>query len=288
VLVGAVLAGAGTPPLEPCLRVLWPDIVGRDRLERAYAVDSAAQEMVFVAGPLVVAACVALVSPVFALWTAAVLGLAGVAIFAPARPVHRWQAEDRVPDWLGPLRSKGLVVLLGALAGAGFAIGVLTVLVVSYSELHVVPGGAPMLLALNAGGALVGALTYSVVKWRNPARRRAAISAGGLAVGYSLLAIVPSPLYMAGLMLLTGLFLAPLLTATFVLIGELAPRGTTTEAFAWLITLFALGNSMGSAVVGVVLDRAGLHWAAACSVIGVGWCLGALLTGYRLLAAPAR
>jgi hypothetical protein len=36
------------------------------------------------------------------------------------------------------------------------------------------------------------------------------------------------------------------------------------------------------------LERAGLHWVAACSVIGVGWCLGALLTGYRLLAAPAR
>lgn len=284
VLVGAALAGVATPPLEPCLRVLWPDIVGKDRLERAYSVDSAAQEMVFVCGPLVVAACVALVSPLFALWTAGLLGLAGVAIFALAAPVRRWQAEARVPDWLGPLRSKGLAVLLGALAGAGFAIGVLTVLVVSYAESHPVPGGAPMLLALNAGGALVGALVYGVVKWRNPTRQRAAISAGGLVAGYALLAIVPSPPYMVVVMALTGLFLAPLLTATFVLIGELAPRGTTAEAFAWLITLFACGNSVGAAVVGVVLDRAGLHWAGACSVIGVGWCLGTLLTGYRLLA----
>ncbi len=285
VLTGAVLAGAATPPLEPCLRVLWPDIVGRDRLERAYAVDSAMQEMVFIMGPLVVAACVAAVSPVSALWTAAVLGLAGVAIFVPAGPVRRWRAEARVPDWLGPLRSKGLAVLLGSLAGAGFAIGVLTVLVVSYAERHSVPGGAPMLLALNAGGALVGALTYGVVKWRGATRLRAALSAAGLAVSYSLLAIVPSPPYMAGLMALTGLFLAPLLTATFVLIGELAPRGTTTEAFAWLITLFACGNAAGSAVVGVVLDRAGLHWAAACSVIGVGGCLATLLAGYRLLTS---
>lgn len=287
VLVGAVLAGAATPPLEPCLRVLWPDIVGRERLERAYAVDSAAQEMVFVGGPLAVAVCVAVVSPLAALWTAATLGLVGVAIFAVAAPVRRWRAEARVPDWLGPLRSKGLTILLGALAGAGFAIGVLNVLVVSYAERHSVPGGAPMLLALNAGGALVGAITYSVVSWRGSTRGRAAVCAGGLSVGYGLLAIVPSPPYMAALMVLTGVFLAPLLTATFVLIGELAPRGTTTEAFSWLITLFACGSSAGSAIVGVVIDHAGLHWAGACSVLGAGGCLVGMLAGYRLFVVPA-
>lgn len=287
VLIGAVLAGAATPPLEPCLRVLWPDIVGKDRLERAYSVDSAAQELVFICGPLAVAACVAVVSPVSALWTAGALGLAGVVIFALAAPVRRWRAEDRLQDWLGPLRSKGLLVLLGAISGAGFAIGVLNVLVVSYAERHDVPGGAPMLLALNAGGALVGALTYGAIKWRNEARQRAAGAAVGLVVGYGLLAIVPAPPLMAVLMVLTGLFLAPMLTATFVLIGDLAPRGTTTEAFAWLVTLFACGSSVGSAVVGVVIDRAGLHWAAACSVVGVGWCLATVLAGYRLLSTPA-
>jgi hypothetical protein len=286
VVVGALLAGAATPPLEPCLRVLWPDIVGQDRLERAYAADSAAQEMVFVAGPLAVAGCVAAVSPVSALWVAAALGLFGVAIFATAAPVQRWRAEARLPDWLGPLRSKGLAVLLGALSGAGFAIGVLTVLVVSYAERQPVPGGAPMLLALNAGGALVGALVYGVIRWRSPARLRAVVCAAGLLLGYGLLATVPSPLPMAGLMLLTGLFLAPLLTVTFKLIGDLAPKGTTTEAFGWLITLFACGNSAGSAIVGVVLDRAGQHWAAACSALGVAACLCTLLLGYRLLTTP--
>jgi MFS family permease len=186
------------------------------------------------------------------------------------------------------LRSRGLVVLLASLSGAGFAIGVLTVLVVSYAERQPVPGGAPALLALNAGGALVGALVYGAIRWRAPARARAVACACGLLLGYGLLATVPPPPYMAGLMLLTGLFLAPLLTVTFLLIGDLAPRGTTTEAFAWLVTLFACGSSAGSAVVGVVLDKAGLHWAAACSAVGVTACLATLLTGYRLLTPLPR
>jgi MFS family permease len=286
VVLGAVLAGFANPPLEPCLRVLWPDIVGRDRLERAYAVDSAAQEMVFLAGPLLVAGCVAAFSPVSALWTQAALGLAGVAVFVVASPVRAWRAEPRVPDWLGPLRNKGLVVLLGSISGAGFALGVLNVFVISYAERHAVPGGAPVLLALNGGGALAGALAYGVIRWRAPVARRVVVAAGGMVFGYGLLAIVPSPPYLAGLMVLTGLFLAPLLTATFLLIGQLAPRGTVTEAFAWLITLFACGSSAGSAIVGVVLDRGGLHWAAACGSAGVACCLAALVAGYRLIDSP--
>ena len=60
------------------------------------------------------------------------------------------------------------------------------------------------------------------------------------------------------LMLVTGCFLAPALTVTFVLVGDLAPAGTVTEAFAWLITLFTTGAAVGSAVTGVVLDHAGM------------------------------
>jgi MFS family permease len=283
VLLGTILAGAATPPLEPCLRVLWPDIVGRERLERAYAADSAAQEMVYVAGPLVVAGCVAVLSPAAALWLQATLGLLGVVIFTTTEPVRSWRAEPRALHWLGPLSSKGLVILLGATCGAGFTIGALSLLLVSYAERYTVAGGAPVLAALNAGGALVGALGYAVIRWQLALIRRLTISAASLVLGYGLLTMVPSPPVMAGLMILTGLFLTPLLIGTFVLIGDLAPRGTTTEAFAWRVTLFACGTALGSAAVGVVLNRAGLHWAAACCVLGVAACLVTLLLGHRFL-----
>jgi MFS family permease len=283
VLLGTALAGAVTPPLEPCLRVLWPDIVGRERLERAYAADSAAQELVYVAGPLVVAGCVAVLSPAAALWLQAALGLLGVAIFATTEPVRGWRAEPRVPHWLGPLRSKGLAVLLCATCCTGVTIGALSLLLVSYAERYTVPGGAPVLAALNAGGALVGALGYAAIHWRTALTRRVTAAAACLVLGYGLLTTVPPPPVMAGLMVLTGLFLTPLLIGTFLLIADLAPRGTTTEAFAWRVTLFAGGTALGSVAVGAVLNRAGLHWAAACCVLGVVGCLVTLLLGHRLL-----
>jgi hypothetical protein len=94
---------------------------------------------------------------------------------------------------------------------------------------------------------------------------------------------------MLGLMVLTGLFLAPLLTAAFGLIAELAPRGTTTEAFAWLVTLFVAGSSVGAAAVGPVLDAGDLRLAAANASLGTAFCLLLIAAGYRLMrSAGAR
>jgi len=129
-------------------------------------------------------------------------------------------------------------------------------------------------------------MVYGAVRWRSALGRRAVVCAIGLMFGYGLLTVIPPPLLMAGVMVLTGLFLGPLLTVTLTLIGDLAPRGTATEAFAWRITLFACGSSLGSAAGGAVLDRTDLHWAAACGVLGVGGCLLTLLLGHRILATP--
>src|SRR5690606_8684114 len=142
----------------------------------------------------VVAGCVAAVSPASALWVGALLGAAGVLLVVTATPARRWRAPARVADWLGPLRSRGLLVLLAGLTGVGVALGTLNVLVVSYAERHAVPGGAATLLAVNAAGALTGGLVYgSVRRWRGGPKRRVLALMAGLAAGYGLLCLVPSP-----------------------------------------------------------------------------------------------
>jgi MFS family permease len=183
--------------------------------------------------------------------------------------VRAWKPEHREAHWLGPLRSRGLVFLLTSFVGVGMALGMLNVLLVSYAERHHVAGGAATLLALNAFGSLLGALVYGAVKWKSPAPRRLLGLRCGLAVSYAALCLVPSPPLMIVLMLATGCFLAPALTVTFVLVGELAPAGTVTEAFAWLITLFTTGAAAGSAVTGFALDHAGMGTAAATAVVGL-------------------
>jgi predicted MFS family arabinose efflux permease len=68
-----------------------------------------------------------------------------------------------------------------------------------------------------------------------------------------------------------------------MLTGELAPAGTQTEAFAWLITLFQVGAATGSAISGFVIAHAGLSPAAVTAVAGMAVAVLIQLAGRRYL-----
>jgi MFS family permease len=297
-IAGAALAGAFMPPLEPCLRALWPDIVDEEQLETAYALDSASQQVLYVAGPLLVAGIAALGSARAALWLAAGLGLVGTLVVATSGPARAWRPAPRPAastdttaegtgrhHWLGPLRSPGLVLLLLAFAGTGWSVGGQNILFVAYAqEHHGIPGGAGLLLALAALSGLLGALAYGAVRWKAPTATRTWAMAAGMAVCYLPLLAVPGPLGMSGAAALSGLGLAPLLAAAFVLIAELAPAGTTTEAFAWLVTVFSTGNALGSAASGAVVGGS-LRAAALIACAGIA-CGAVLLVACRRKLRP--
>ncbi|MCU7823286.1 MFS transporter [Kitasatospora sp. DSM 101779] len=270
---GAALAGLAMPPLEPCLRALWPSVVKEEQLDTAYAFDSASQQILYVAGPLAVAGIAAGFGPSTALWTAAALGLLGSLVVATAAPARAWRAPARGASagFLGPLRSPGLVLLLVGLAGAGWTVGAQSVLFIAYAEQHpgALPGGAGVMLALAALGGLLGALGYGAVRWRSTTATRTWVIALLMAASYLPLLALPGPFAMSALSLLSGIGLAPLLAAAFVLIAELAPTGTVTEAFAWLITLFATGNAAGYAVSGALVEGSLLR-VAVCAAAGIG------------------
>ncbi|WP_330308522.1 MULTISPECIES: hypothetical protein [unclassified Streptomyces] len=137
------------------------------------------------------------------------------------------------------------------------------------AEAHSVPGGAGTLMALSALGALLGAVTHGALGWAAAARDKAVLLAAGMAATYWLVALVPGPAGACLVAVGTGVFFAPLLTVAFGLVGELAPEGTVTEAFAWLVTLIGGGIAAGSAVAGLLLAGSTLTAAAAAGACGV-------------------
>lgn len=252
----ATAAGALTPPLEPALRALWPDLAGDDEhaLDAAYELDAGAQELIFVAGPLLVAVAVAVGSPSTALHLTSAIGLAGTLAFALAPPTRRWRAgEHAAVRWSAVVRAPqvGLLLALGLLAGA--ATGMVNVTATAFAE-HTLGNRdlAGWLLAAWAVGALAGGLTAAARRWTLPPERRLTrlLVLFGLAFGPALLA--GSTPAMAGALAVAGAFLAPTLACIFVLTGARALPGTVTETFAWLTSSFLVGSAGGAALAGTL------------------------------------
>lgn len=247
-IAGAVVAGLGTPPLEACLRALWPALVPADSVAAAYSLDLAVQEVIYVTGPLVTLAAIGVAGPSAGLLVMAALQLAGVAGFAFTPVVRTWRGEAGERHWAGPLRVRRFVVIVAGVICAGAAVGSLPVVVTGYAEAAGNRSLSGWLLAAQATGALAGGLLYTRVKPGGPGRLP--LTAAAFAAGYLPLLLVPGPVPMAVLLAISGLSLPPLLTAVFLTVDRLTPPGTAVEAFAWIITAFTVGSAAGAAVTG--------------------------------------
>ncbi len=248
-LAGALAAGVGVPP-EACLRVLWRQLVDADLLHSAYTLDIASQELIFIVGPLATVGAARLAGPAGALLLLAAAQAAGAVAFATAPAVRAWRGVPGPRHWAGPLRAGRIRLLAATTALVGAAIGATTIAVAGYARASATPGVAGWLLAANATGALVGGLVVS--RWPTlGAPQRVWRMVACLAVGYALLLLVPPLPAMTVLMAVAGLALPPALAGIFTGTERAAPPGTTTEAFAWVATAFAIGSALGSACNGL-------------------------------------
>ncbi|MGW1279833.1 MFS transporter [Streptomyces tsukubensis] len=289
VAFGAVaVAGLFTPPLEGGLRALWPSVLrDEERVHRAYALDAVAQEVMFTVGPLLVTLLVSLRSEAAALVVINVLGVLGALAVVSSEPSRSWRSAPREAHWLGALRSPGLLALFGAFFFVGLALGSITVAGVAYADDHGRDEIYGWLLAALSFGALVGGVGYGARHWPGAPETRLRAITALLALGYLPLALTPGFVPMLGLAALSGVFLAPALACSFVVVDRHAPAGTVTEAFSWLVTTFGVGAAAGTAVAGPVVEGAGTAWSF--SVAGAAG-LAALLVltaTSRVLAVPA-
>ena len=272
-MVGALIAGLGAPPLEACLRALWPDLLREHLVQSGYALDVASQEIIFVVGPVITLAAVSVGGADTGLLAAATFQLVGAVGFATARATKAWRGVVAERHWLGPLREHRLVVILSGVIVTGSAVGATTVAVAGYAE---VAGGATWagwLLAVQALGALAGGLAYS--RWPpKDGVRLLPVFAAAFCVGYLPLVATPPIGVTLVVIPLSGVALPPLLTAVFLLVDRLAPPGTVTEAFAWVATAFLVGSAAGSAVEGALIVaggiRVGFCLAPMCALVAAG------------------
>ncbi len=253
----AAVAGLGTPPLEPCLRALWPHVVSDGPVLRAaFSLDVGVQELVFVVGPLLSVAGVSLLGHSGGVVGCAVFGLAGTLAFTATRTSRRWRPTPSTTDTHGsPLRHGVLVrVFLVALA-TGFPVGALAIVAAAFADRHGSSSITGWALAANAAGALLAGLFGAVRPLENFSARALTGAGLALAVGYLPLALpLPVAVWIPAAAL-AGLALPVVLTLVFQRVQLLCPPNLLTEANAWVVTAFGLGAAVAALLAGIVTDH---------------------------------
>ncbi|WP_143590450.1 MFS transporter [Thermoactinospora rubra] len=284
-IASAVLLGATTPPATSVGRAAWPRLVPAESLPAAYALDNAVNELMFVAGPVLVSVLL-LAAPAQAIVAGAGAALLlGVALLAASPAVRDHTpagrptgSRGRLARLSGPLAHRPTLVVLAVAATAAFAFGCLRVATLAAATVSGAPAAAGVLMGLLSAGALAGGLLYGTRTW--PFSGRTMLIALSLADAAILLAdAAPTGLAaLAALVALTGLLQGPRDALQATLLAGHTPAEHRTEAFSWLNTFMWTGYGLGAAIAGRLtgpLDGGAPAFLAAAAVALLGAALAA-------------
>ena len=287
----SLLAGAALPPTSSVMRSLYPRLLGHDPalVTTGYALDSVVTELIFVAGPAIVAVLVATVSPAAALSISGLCVVAGNVLFLRVVPPGTGRrAEHAARGVLGALASPGLRTIVLAMVPVGMAFGALEVALPAFADDQGHRPLAGVLIMLWSVGSAAGGLIYGARHWGASLERVHLQVALLFPLTVAPVALAGSVWAMAVLVIPAGLCIAPLLATRNELAGRVAPAGTATEAYTWPLTATVAGVAVGAAIAGALADGAG--WRAAVLVAACTSALGATvaLARRRTLVATVR
>jgi MFS family permease len=278
-LLAAALVGGSSMPFGSLSRARWVATLGKGRaLERAYALESMADEAGFIVGPMLVVPLSVSVNAAAGLICSLLLTIGATLMLtrreAPAiadgpavRTTPRPEASEAGKSVIG---IPGIQVLVGSLLFLGIIFGSVEIVLVAFAEDLGSPSAASVLAALFALGSFVGAVGYGAIRWHSPVDRRLKIAIWWLALGTIPILLANSIPTMGIAVFVTGLAISPGMIAANTVVEHLAPPKMLTEAFSWIGSALSTGAAVGSVVAGVVLDEISVRGGQAIGIFGGG------------------
>lgn len=279
--IGAYIAvgfigGLATPPIQPAVRTIYPTMVTSKQLTPLFSLDASAQEIIWIAGPVVTTFIATQISTELAIMVAGAFLIFGGLWFLSCREL----GEVNIPrskNKMGVVLVKPAVVLATVvgflLIGAAAAVEVAVVSVFGH-------GGpeAGIILSIWAIGSIIGGLALggmAIGPWALAARMLVVF------IGIAMAGAFLDFWWIAFALLIAGAGIAPALAVMFAIVSSSVKFSDTAEAYGWMGSGQLVGAALGSAVAGFAIDGFGsLGGFVAASIFAlIGFLVPAIFRG---------
>ncbi len=284
-LFAASLAAAVMPSYPAMIRARWSELF-RDKpeLNTAFAFESSADELVYIAGASVsVGLSVALFPEAGLLVSTLLLALGGLA-FVAQRGTEPKSGSGAASGGQSAIRQRPVQVLTLALIFVGAIFATAEVSAVAITEELGEPGAASLVIGVYAVGSFVVGLIVGALNLKLALEKQLAIALAIIAVTAWPLLFVDSVPMLALAVFVSGVAISPTFITAFGLIERRVPAAMLTEGITWVMTGIGIGMALGSFVTGWVVDTYGASNGFIVSVVAGALALLTILLGQRALS----
>jgi MFS family permease len=284
--VSALLAAA-MPSIPAMVRARWTEIF-RDRPEMntAFAFESAADELVYIAGAsLSVGLSVVLFPEAGMLASTLFLAFGSTAFILQrsteprVRPVEHGSSGSAIR-----LRPVQIITLALIFIGATFATTEVSTVAIT-KELGQ-PSAASLVIGVYALGSFVVGIVIGALNLKVPLQIQLAIAVAIIALTTLPLLVADRVPLLALAVFVSGVAISPTFITAFGLIERRVPEAMLTEGITWVMTGIGIGMALGSFAAGWVVDVLGAQSGFLVSVAAGTIALAIVLAGQRSLAVP--
>jgi MFS family permease len=247
-----LLVGASIPPIMPVVRALYPQMVPADALHTLFALDTTAQELIWIAGPVIATSLTSAVSTVMPLALCSVITVAGTAWLLLNPPMRALRIERSTSSVGKALTARAVILAMTASLTLVASFMALEVGVVAdYGEQK---GLAGVALAISGFGSLVGGLTLG---HRRLSTHGLVATLAIVAIGTACTGLAPDRTFQMMALFFAGFGFAPAMSTLYLAASRAVEPHAAAEAFGWLNTASLVGAAIGTALAGFAQDAFG-------------------------------
>jgi len=257
-------------------------------MNTAFAFESAADELVYIAGASLSVGLSAALFPEAGMLASTMFLAFGSTAFILQRSTEPQvrTAEHRSRGSAIGLRPVQIITFALIFIGATFATTEVSTVAIT-KELGQ-PGAASLVIGVYALGSFVLGIIVGALNLKAPLQRQLAIAVAIIALTSLLPLTAGTVPFLALTVFISGVAISPTFITAFGLIERHVPEAMLTEGITWVTTGIGIGMALGSFAAGAMVDAFGAQNGFWVSVAAGTIALATVLLGQPSLATPER